>query len=401
MRQDPVLARTKLTGEPWDLGMGGYQVGAFPAGWAEWNDRFRNTVRGFWRGDHGLIPEMATRLTGSSDLFGHDGRRPQASLNFVTAHDGFTLRDLVSYNHKHNENNKEDNRDGTNDNLSWNCGVEGETDDPGIKALRTQQMRNLMATLLLSQGVPMILAGDEMGRSQGGNNNAYCQDNEISWMDWSLDKEEDRAFLEFVKKLIHLRRTHGVFRRRFFFRGGYIPGAGLKDICWISPAGREMRSEDWSSPYARCFGFFLGGVTGGTTHNSISGEHDARFLILLNAHDGPVDFHLPPSSLGTRWSRVFDTARTEQDQASGYILGVGVYPLAGRSMVVLVGDRRKRTEAVRRRSVQESATSPRPNRRVEPAVEVEDAQTRQFRIRVRSTSRTKIKRKRKWNTGKP
>ncbi|MBF0563447.1 MAG: glycogen debranching enzyme GlgX, partial [Alphaproteobacteria bacterium] len=402
VRQDPVLSRTKLIAEPWDLGGDGYRLGGFPPGWSEWNGRYRDTVRKFWSGEGGLIGDVASRITGSSDLFSWGGRRPWASLNFVTAHDGFTLHDMLSYNHKHNEANLEGNADGHSDNNSWNCGAEGPTDDPQIKALRLQQTRNYLATLLLSQGIPMFVAGDEFGRSQNGNNNAYCQDSEISWLDWSLSNEDDRSFLEFVKLVIRLRKSHAVFRRPAFFRGIFIPGTGAKDICWISPAGREMNSSDWSSPFARCLGFLLGGTTGDVKEDGAATLQDERFLVLMNAHDGMIDFHLPPTCVSTRWSRLFDTARPDEQHTPVTIPGSGFYPLEGRSMVLLIGDRRKSTESLRRRRIVDLTTQSQPPRRgiTKTAVVTSTAQHQRFRIRVRSTSRIRIMRKRQWSTGK-
>src|SRR5690606_28979629 len=258
IHQDPVLSQVKLIAEPWDLGEGGYQVGNFPVGWTEWNGKYRDTVRSYWRGDEGRVAELAYRLTGSSDLYEGGGRKPYASINLITAHDGFTLTDLVSYNEKHNEANLEDNRDGSDHNLSWNCGVEGPTDDPEIRRLRAKQKRNLIATLLLSQGVPMLLGGDEIGRTQRGNNNAYCQDNEISWFHWDFGAEE-REFLAFVQRMVRLRREHPVFRRRHFFRGREITGAGIKDLLWLCADGTEMTEEKWHDPGLRTIGLLLAG----------------------------------------------------------------------------------------------------------------------------------------------
>ena len=303
--QDPILSRAKLIAEPWDLGPGGYQVGDFPGGWSEWNDRFRDGVRHFWRGD-GSISDMASRLTGSSDIFDRRGRRPRASLNFVTAHDGFTLRDLVSYDHKHNEANLDENRDGTNENYSWNCGAEGATDDAQIIALRERQQRNFLATLLLSQGVPMMLAGDELNRTQDGNNNAYSQDNEISWLDWNL---EDHGLLHFVRRLIALRRAHPVFRRPRFFRGVATDASPLKDITWFAPEGHEMTQQDWYDSGRRTFGALLGGDVG-DRFVSLQGypELDDSFLLILNAHHEPVEFTLPAVPEVRRWTHLIDTA---------------------------------------------------------------------------------------------
>jgi glycogen operon protein len=306
--QDPVLARVKLISEPWDLSPGGYQLGNFPAGWSEWNDRYRDCVRRFWQGTDAIIPELASRITGSSDIFDHDGRRPRSSVNFVTAHDGFTLDDLVSYNQKHNEANLEDHRDGHNANYSWNCGVEGPTDDVAILNLRAQQKRNMLATLLLSQGVPMLLAGDEMSNSQNGNNNAYCQDNEIGWLSWT-DENHDPQLYEFVCKLIQLRRKHPVFRRPHFFKGRATGPSGLKDITWIDPSGREMQEADWHDAGRRCFGAMLGGDTG-DRFVSLRGypEFDQTFLLLMNAHDRDISFTLPSVAPFRGWELALDTA---------------------------------------------------------------------------------------------
>jgi glycogen operon protein len=292
LRQDPVLNQVKLIAEPWDLGAGGYQVGNFPAGWAEWNDKYRDTVRAYWKGDGGLIGEFARRFTGSSDLYSRNGRRPYASINFVAAHDGFTLNDLVSYNDKHNDANQEGNRDGHNHNLSWNCGAEGPTDDADTLALRERQKRNLLATVLLSQGVPMLLAGDEIGRTQQGNNNAYCQDNEISWLDWDLDRRDRRLF-EFTRCLIALRRSHAVFRRRNFFQGRPLRGRDVKDIVWLRPDGEEMTDEEWDQHFARSLGVYVAGE--GLTEIDGRGRLivDDNFLLLFNAHHETLTFTLP------------------------------------------------------------------------------------------------------------
>jgi isoamylase len=323
IEQDPVLSRAKLIAEPWDLGPDGFHAGDFPAGWSEWNDRFRDGVRRFWRGD-GLTPDMATRLTGSSDLFDRRGRRPRASLNYVTAHDGFTLRDLVSYDHKHNEANLDENRDGIEANYSWNCGSEGETLDLQILSLRAKQQRNFLATLLLSQGTPMLLAGDELNRTQRGNNNAYCQDNEIGWMDWSpfetfpgdtrdevLQRNAEKSeLIAFVRRLIVLRRTHPVFRRPRFFRGVEAEPSPLKDITWFAPDGREMTSDDWHDPERRCFGAMLGGEVG-DRFVSLQGypELDDSFFLILNASPASVEFLLPLVPEVRRWAHLLDTAR--------------------------------------------------------------------------------------------
>ena len=332
IHQDPVLSRVKLIAEPWDLGEGGYQVGNFPIGWAEWNDRYRDTVRAYWKGDGGLVGDFAYRITGSSDLYATSGRRPYASINFVTAHDGFTLEDLVSYNDKHNEANGEDNRDGTDRNRSWNCGVEGPSDDPAIRALRLQQKRNLMATLLLSQGVPMFVAGDTIGRSQRGNNNAYCQDNEISWIDWNL-KPEQLNFLDFVATVVQLRRDHPIFRRRSFFLGHRIKGSGVKDVLWLKPDGVEMSDEEWTNSYAQCLGMFL--AASGLEERDAMGRRvrDDNFLVLFNAFHGPLPFVLPDWESERTWEVLFDTA--DDSRIERRFASADSYPLEGRSMVLL------------------------------------------------------------------
>ncbi|MFN0127260.1 MAG: glycogen debranching protein GlgX [Verrucomicrobiales bacterium] len=307
IHQDPVLSRVKLIAEPWDLGPNGYQVGNFPVLWTEWNGRYRDCIRRFWKGYGGTVGELATRLAGSSDLYAHNGRRPSASLNFITAHDGFTLRDLVSYNGKHNEANGEGNRDGTNDNDSWNCGVEGPTDGAEVNRLRARQQRNLLTTLLLSQGVPMLLAGDEFGQTQFGNNNAYCQDSPLAWLDWNLTTEQEEL-LDFTRRLVELRKGQPVFRRRRFFLGRAIHGAEIKDLYWIHPSGREMNDADWNAPGVHCLGMVLPG-----DQISEMGERGERirgdsFALLLNSHHEPVAFRLGVRRRDLRWRCVFDTA---------------------------------------------------------------------------------------------
>ncbi len=308
-RQDPVLNRVHLVAEPWDIGSGGYQVGNFPPGWAEWNDRYRDGMRAYWKGDGGLIGEFARRLTGSSDLYGRSGRRPHASINFITSHDGFTLHDLVSYNERHNEANRENG--GHDNNLSWNCGVEGPTDDPRIRALRERQKRNFLATLLLSQGVPMLLAGDEIGRTQRGNNNAYCQDNELSWIDWNID-EDGATLLAFTRRLVKLRREHPAFRRRDFFEGRPLHGSDAKDVLWLRPDGAEMSSDEWQHSNARCLAVYLSG--NGLHDVDACGRPlvDDDFLMLFNAHHEPVSFVMPDLD-GPPWRRVFDTSSVADD----------------------------------------------------------------------------------------
>jgi glycogen operon protein len=309
--QDPVLAQVKLIAEPWDLGDQGYRLGQFPPGWSEWNDRYRDVVRRFWRGEDGLVAELATRVTASRDIFDQWGRRPWASVNYVAVHDGFTLEDLVSYREKHNENNGEGNRDGAGENYSANYGAEGPTADPLIRQLRRRQKRNMLATLLLSVGVPMLLAGDEFGRSQNGNNNAYCQDNEISWLDWSLLEGEDGATLrDFVRRLLRLRNEHMVFRRRHFFHGHLIPGTAVKDIVWLTPDGGERRDDDWKASGARFLSYVVSGQAG-TIHHSMSGEpqSDDSFLVILNADSEAVSCLLPETSPPGPWIKLVDTAK--------------------------------------------------------------------------------------------
>jgi isoamylase len=337
-RQDPVLSGVKLIAEPWDCGPGGYQVGGFPPGWAEWNDRFRDTVRGFWRGDDGVLPDLAARLTGSGDLFNKRGRKPWASVNFVTAHDGFTLRDVVSYDDKHNEANGEDNRDGHSNNLSWNHGVEGPTDDPEIQALRLRQMRNILATLLLSQGTPMILAGDEFGRTQGGNNNAYCQDSDIGWVDWEVDAEGE-GLVRFVRQLIGLRQSHPMLRRARFLTGAYNEELDVKDVTWLDPAGTEMGQEQWQDPSARCFGALLDGraqPTGVRQRGS-----DRTLLIIVNAHHDVVNFTLPEVPGGVGWRLLVDTNQLEPVAKREPAFEIEhAYTVTGRSLLLLELDRR-------------------------------------------------------------
>jgi len=321
IRQDPVLSRVKMIAEPWDTGIGGYQVGAFPPGWSEWNGKYRDTVRRFWRGDMGVLPELASRLAGSADLFEHQGRRPRSSVNFVTVHDGFTLNDLVSYNGKHNEANHEDNRDGSDDNASWNCGVEGPTDDPEIVNLRERQKRNFIATLLLSLGVPLLLGGDEFGRTQRGNNNAYCQDNEISWVDWNGRGPRDLALTEFTTNVLRMRREHPAFRRDAFFRGAPFDDSGRKDIAWMKPEGGEMDSGDWNGD-RRAIGFYFG----------------ARPLLFaaLNAAPGDVQFALPDVER-IAWSLVFDTAIEGGSPRDVPTEDVKAYPMISRSLALFAG----------------------------------------------------------------
>ncbi len=335
IHQDPVLSQVKLIAEPWDLGEGGYQVGNFPVGWTEWNGRYRDAIRAYWKGDKHLVGELAYRLTGSSDLYEHGGRKPYASINFVTAHDGFTLHDLVSYDEKHNEANQENNRDGDDNNLSWNCGEEGPTDDSEVLVLRARQKRNFLATLMLSQGVPMLLAGDEMGRTQQGNNNAYCQDNEISWVDWELD-QADRELLNFVKQLIALRKAHPSFRRRRFFEGHNIKDQGVKDIVWINPNGHEMSDKQWNKlSFAHCLGMYLAGLAIDEYDEHGKRISDDDFLLLLNAHHEEVDFQIPDINGVQRWKVLIDTVDAALPSDAPTWKSGDDYPLQSRSLVLL------------------------------------------------------------------
>ena len=338
IHQDPVLSQVKLIAEPWDLGEGGYQVGNFPTKWTEWNGKYRDAVRRFWRGDGGVVSELATRLSGSSDLYEQSGRRPYASINFITAHDGFTLVDLVSYNDKRNAANAEQNADGENHNLSWNCGVEGPTTDRRVLELRDRQRRNVMATLLLSIGVPMISGGDELGRTQGGNNNAYCQDNEISWTQWD-NTPERRDFLDFTRRVIRIWKDHPVLRRRKFFQGRRIRGADVLDIAWLDPSGREMADDTWSSPDVRCLGVRLNG----DAINEVD-ERGARIVgdtlvLLLNAAEQPIAFTLPLTGLEERWDTLIDTS--DPWAPSRRLRAGGRYELLPHSMAVLKLNSRK------------------------------------------------------------
>ncbi len=314
VQQDPVVSQVKLIAEPWDVGDGGYHVGNFPPLWTEWNGKYRDTVRDFWRGEFATLGEFASRFTGSSDLYEHSGRKPIASINFITAHDGFTMRDLVSYNDKHNEANGEDNNDGESHNRSWNCGVEGETDDPGVLSLRQRQQRNFLTTLLLSQGVPMISHGDELGRSQGGNNNAYCQDNEISWVDWDLG-EDELDLLAFTRRLVELRRDHPVFRRRRFFAGTAAHGgeSEVHDIEWFTPAGGHMSEEDWGNGHARSLMVFLNGQAIPEPDKRGNRILDDHFLVIINGHHEPIPFTLPDLTYGSHWLVEVNTAGVAED----------------------------------------------------------------------------------------
>jgi glycogen operon protein len=327
-----VVSQVKLIAEPWDLGAGGYQVGNFPVLWTEWNGKYRDCVRRFWRGDRGAVSELATRLAGSADLYAHSGRRPYASINFVTSHDGFSLHDLVSHNHKHNENNGEHNADGENHNLSWNSGVEGPTDDPAIVALRERQKRNLMTTLLVSQGVPMIRSGDELGQTQNGNNNAYCQDNEISWLDWDLD-DRRQAYLDFVREVTRIRRENRALRRRRFLHGDRVRGSDIKDLTWFTPSGREMKERDWQSDVTRCLGLRL--VREPSVDDTEREPQDIpnTVILLFNSHHEAVFFKLPAHAAEERWQLLIDTAH---ERPSRRLMRSGHrYDLRARSVAVL------------------------------------------------------------------
>ena len=332
VRQAPALQHVKLIAEPWDVGPGGYQVGHFPPGWAEWNDRYRDAVRRYWRGDEHLLPDLAARISASADLFDHRGRRPWASVNFVTAHDGFTLNDLVSYNDKHNEANQENNQDGHPENLSFNFGVEGPTDNPAIVAQRAQQIRNFLATLLLSQGTPMMLAGDEVAHSQGGNNNAYCQDNDTTWIDWTL-LDKQASLLGFARKLVALRRAHPVLRGTRFLHGNFSCERGIKDITWFTPQGTEKAPEQWMDPVARCIGVLLNGQAGPAIGSRGLPIEDDLLLIILNSHHEIVEFTLPQIPIDGDWTRLIDTA--DPDAAPAALAMGAVLPIKGRSLAML------------------------------------------------------------------
>jgi isoamylase len=329
-RQDPVLSRVKLIAEPWDCGPGGYQVGGFPPGWSEWNDQYRDDVRAYWRGDEGMLPDLARRLTASGDHFNQRGRRPNSSVNFITAHDGFTLRDLVSYNHKHNQANGEDNNDGHDHNISWNHGHEGPTRDPDIRELRLRQMRNLLSTLFFSQGTPMLLSGDEFGRTQKGNNNVYCQDNDLGWINWDMDEEGSRL-LEFTRRIIRLRRTYPILRRGRFLVGMYNEDLGVKDVTWLSPNGEEMTEEHWHDAHARCLGMLMDGRAQPTGIRR-PGE-DATLLLIINSHNDVVNFLLPEVAQGTGWVRLVDTSEPDNRSAELHEFG-SEFAVCSRSLLL-------------------------------------------------------------------
>ena len=333
IHQDPVISQVKLIAEPWDIGEGGYQVGEFPPGWTEWNGKYRDCIRDYWRGADSMLAEFAERFTGSSDLYKDDDRTPTASINFITAHDGFTLNDLVSYDHKHNEANKEESRDGESHNRSWNCGVEGPTDDPEVIRLRSRQKRNFLITLFLSQGVPMLVAGDELSRTQHGNNNAYCQDNEISWINW---KDADMHLLQFTRQLIHLYKSHPVFSRRRWFQGQPIKGKGLEDIAWFKYDGTEMTEENWRNDHAKSLAVYMNGRGLHTT--GWKGEQliDDSFFIIFNAYHGDMEFRVPGKEYGSEWIKLLDTTEGNGivDQGRKYFPG-DLVAVEGLSVVVL------------------------------------------------------------------
>ena len=334
IHQDPVVSQVKLIAEPWDVGEGGYQVGGFPPLWSEWNGQYRDTVRDFWRGEFSSLPQFASRLAGSADLYEHTGRKPVASVNFVTAHDGFTLRDLVSYDSKHNEANLEGNNDGESNNRSWNCGVEGATEDAGILALRARQQRNFLTTMIFSQGVPMILHGDEFGRTQGGNNNAYCQDNSLTWVDWDI-KADQKALLEFTRRLIRMRREHPVLRRRRFFKGAATRGgeSDLGEVEWFTPGGAHMTDEEWNQPWARATMVFYNGSAIGEPNRFGQRIVDDDFLLLLNAAPETVEFTIPDVVYGRTWLTV---ANTDDDTDAARRSSGETITVNARSVVVLV-----------------------------------------------------------------
>jgi isoamylase len=358
VQQDPVLSEVKLIAEPWDCGPGGYQVGGFPPGWAEWNDKFRDTVRGFWKGDDSQMAELASRITGSADLFGRRGRKPWASVNFLTSHDGFTLADLVSYNDKHNTANGEENRDGHSHNLSWNCGVEGPTEDPEVLGLRDRQTRNMLATLFLSKGTPMLLAGDEMGRTQQGNNNAYCQDNEISWVDWETGPRGE-ALARFTARLAGLRRRFPILTRGRFLSGQWDEGLGLKDVTWLAPDATEMADDQWGEAHARCVGVLLDGRAQET--GIVQRGRDATLLLIFNAYHDLVEFQLPEVVGGREWRLLIDTNMRDESAEEEPTFGFEhPYGVTGRSLLLfeLLLDPSYGSARTKRRAVHVRSTPP-------------------------------------------
>ena len=332
IHQDPIISRVKLIAEPWDVGEGGYQVGKFPPGWAEWNGIYRDCLRDYWRGADSKLAEFAERLTGSSDLYKNDYRNPSASINFITAHDGFTLADLVAYEHKHNEANKDDNKDGENENRSCNYGMEGPTENKEIVCMRERQKRNMLATLFLSQGVPMLLSGDELGNTQYGNNNAYCQDNEISWIDWA---NADHTLLEFTRQLIHFRKAHPAFSRRRWFQGLPIRGVGVEDIAWFTHDGKEMKEENWKVDFAKSLAVFLNGL--GLRSLGSKGEKlkDKNFYLIFNAHNGPLEFRIPSEKYGNNWLKILDTTNSVMKDDDACISAEHTITINGHSVVLL------------------------------------------------------------------
>ncbi|CAM2145297.1 Glycogen operon protein GlgX homolog [Pararobbsia alpina] len=345
-RQDPILSSVKLIAEPWDCGPGGYQVGGFPPGWAEWNDRYRDTVRAYWKGDEGTTADLATRLTASGDKFNRRGRRPWSSVNFICAHDGFTLNDLVSYNDKHNDANGEENRDGHSDNKSWNCGEEGPTDNVDVRTLRERQKRNLLATLLFSAGTPMVLAGDEFGRTQQGNNNAYCQDNEISWVDWEGIDDDGRALTDFVRKLTTLRHTLPVLHRNRFLTGEYNEKLEVTDVKWIDPNGAVLSDEQWGDPLMRCFGMIIDGRA--QASGIVKPASDATLLLVFNAYHDVVDFTLPDIPGSDQWTCLIDTNAPVREELPEFDAG-NVYQVTGRSLLLFALHARGETARIFRR----------------------------------------------------
>jgi glycogen operon protein len=374
IHQDPILSQVKLIAEPWDVGVGGYQVGNFPVLWSEWNGKYRDTVRRFWKGEGGTLSEFATRLSGSSDLYQNDGRKPYASINFVTCHDGFNLQDLVSYNEKHNEANGENNQDGANDNNSWNCGAEGPTDDPEVIKLRAQQKRNFIVTLMLSQGVPMLLAGDELSHTQHGNNNTYCQDNELTWLNWQLD-DGRREFLEFVREVIRLRHEQPVFQRRKFFQGRAIFGTEVADIAWFEPSGKTMGDEAWNAGFNQCFGVVLAGDLIGDVDERGEPIVGDSILLLMNAYHEAIPFKLPTRFKGQRWQRIIDTA--DPNAPKEQVPANKRYHLNGRSVVVLRSSTpvAKPGQEVEAKADGAAAGEPAPEQHVAPTP-AESAETR-------------------------
>ncbi|MCE9534615.1 MAG: glycogen debranching enzyme GlgX, partial [Planctomycetes bacterium] len=331
IHQDPILSQVKLIAEPWDVGEGGYQVGNFPVLWTEWNGKYRDCVRRFWKGDGGITSEFATRMAGSSDLYAWSGRLPYASINFITCHDGFTLRDLVSYNDKHNDANGEGNKDGAYDNNSWNCGAEGPSPDPAIDVLRFRQQRNLLATLFLSQGVPMICGGDELNHTQNGNNNTYCQDSELTWLNWELDAN-GKSLLEFVRKVARIWKEQPVFQRRRFFQGRRIRGSDIKDISWFTPAGQEMSDSDWDAGFAKCLGVRLAGDLIGDVDERGEPIRGETLMLLLNAHHEAIPFTLPPTKVEHHWECLIETF--EPGASVKPLSGGDQFELKGRSLAV-------------------------------------------------------------------